>query len=191
MRATIVLLLLSLSLSLFACTEKESTGEIENEETYLLEHGFTISNKEIDYISRYSCGYKCEKLEYDIENVELLLFYGGYFVDDLALEKENQSFPTFSIILTNEKGHESTVKNVNEEFVSEKYRSVWKYSQEEGCTIITYNHSESLKIPSQFFMSEKGTIIITLESGGMYFASTTLYYAKNGSTVTLSSKEFK
>lgn len=191
-----IVLLLSFMMGLASCTEKNNTTTTEKKEeykepVYVLENGIFFEGAEIYGESSYTIAYRSEKDTFNINDVRLIVLYGGCFEEDLAEELKKNSFPYFSINVINEKGSEIIVKNIYEEFVSEKYRTIWEYDTEKGDTTIRYNHAEEIVIPKQMFVSQKGSIVITLAHEYMYLSDITLFYEKNGDTITLSNKEFK
>ena len=190
-----VILLLALAMGLASCgggNNNKTTAENEYQEpVYVLEKGIFFEGAEIYLVSNYTIAYRSEKDTFDINDVRLTVLYGGCFAEDIDEELQKNSFPYFSINVINEKGSEIVVKNVYEEFVSEKYRTTWQYDTQKGDTTIEYKHAEEIIIPSHVFVSQKGSIVITLAHEYMYFSDITLFYEKNGDTVILSSKEIK
>ena len=194
-RIIILLYILSAVLCLFSCTQKndgQGTTNMEGDKeiVYLLEKGVKIPSSEYGS-SIFTCGYRSEKETFNVNNVTLMLLFGGNYDKDISKELKNHSYSNFFISLTNEKGHSITLKTVYEELVSEKYRTTWSYSFEEDYGIVDYGYSESIIIPKQLFVSEKGSILISIGHEYMYITETVVYYAMSGDTITLSSKEIK
>lgn len=190
-KVVLIIYLVALSLSLFSCTKKDKEPAASDDApiVYALEKGTKIPESEYGS-SIFTCGYRSEKEVFDMDNVSITVFFGGCY-DDISQELEKNSFPNYYISLSNEKGHTIVLKTVYEEFISEKYRTTWTYSFEDGYGIVEYNHFETITIPKQLFVAEKGTILFTLGYEYMYFAETTIYYEKIGNTIRLSSEEIK
>lgn len=194
LRIIILLYILSAALCLFSCTSNEAQETTKREEdkeiVYLLEKGIIIPSSEYGS-SIFTCGYRSEKDTFDINNVTLTLLFGGNYDKDISKELKNHSYPNFFISLTNEKGHSIVLKTVYEELISEKYRTTWDYFFEDDCGIVDYGYFESITIPKQLFVSERGSVLISIGHEYMYIMETVVYYELTGDTITLSSEQIK
>ena len=138
------LLLILIIISIF-CTSCTSIGLESDFKTFSLGWGETESNP-------YHCTYKAEKTEFSLDDVSIILYYGGDFYD-YQFESEYQEYglriPSFDIYAAsnwdrnNKKySNEYLIKHVEENFISEKYdcEIIRKQFLFLHTTEIIYNH---------------------------------------------------
>ena len=177
-RLMLVILLLTSTLTLASCGN-QSEG---------LEVGFTPYG-EMDF----SCGYRSDKTEFDIDDVTLTFYYGGSYEYNIESEIKNTfSYPAFELYFCDEKlDNRILVKRVEENLVSEKYRaySTLKFFNKH---VIEYKHSEIITIPQELFAEDLGIIYFCLYGANVressevkIITSVQIAYQKNGDTITL------
>ena len=177
-RLMLVILLLTSTLILASC-ENQNKG---------LEVGFTPYG-EMDF----SCAYRSDKTKFDIDDVTLTFYYGGFYEYNIESEIKNRfSYPTFELYFCDEKlDNIILVKRVEENLVSEKYRvySTLKFFNKH---VIEYKHSEIITIPKELFAEDWGIIYFCLyganvreDSEVKIITSVQISYKKDGDTITL------
>lgn len=143
------------------------------------------------------CAYKSDKNAFDINNVSLLFYYGGNYSQGIDYELENvHNFPSFSLYFTNDEGEKILVKNLNENFVSEKYSCDVEYDKKYNIININYRHSEFITIPKNIFSKENGQIWLEIHSANQRdyepiikcITGICIYYKVDGKNVRLSDK---
>ena len=145
------------------------------------------------------CAYKSHKSEFNINFVILDFYYGAYYPGGIESElKQGDNFPCFELYFENDDGDRFFVKQVKENYVSEKY----------GCDVIKknnsiievkFNHSEKLWIPKKLFTKESGVIYFRIYGENprhsfpktQTIASIKIYYQRCGNEVLLSDKKFE
>ena len=139
-RLMLVILLLTSALTLASCG---SNG---------LEDGFEGGGRDI--VPSFVCAYKSDRFEFEIDDVTLTFYYGGGFGSDIEKEKRDRfNYPTFELYFVNDEETHILVKRVEENLVSEKYRTwIGRGSKR------FFNHSEELTIPKELFTKERGMI---------------------------------
>ena len=180
-RVMLVILLLSSAINLAGCGNKE------------LEAGFEGEIKDMAPI--FVCAYKSDKSEFEIDNVTLTFYYGGAFESSVERDRIKRfSYPTFEIYFVNDEEMRILVKRVEENLVSEKYRTwigreskIWKKSKR------FFNHSEVFTIPEDLFTKESGMIYFYLYGADVLIndepeiiCSIGICYNRNGNKITLS-----
>ena len=144
-----------------------------------LEDGFQSSNG--DESPRYLCAYRSDKTEFDIDDVTLAFYYGGYYYNGAEYELENLSdFPYFDLYFSDDGGERYFVKRVEENFVSEKYNINFTYDENRSVIKRTFNHSEVIRINAK-----------EAEPRFRCIASIGVFYKVIGEKVVLSNKEIK
>ena len=122
-----------------------------------VESGFKIPAGCLDMPKVY-CAYKSEKKVFHIDDVTLDFYYGGIY-NEYDLEHRGESYPEFELWFWNDSGDKSLIKEVKENFVSEKYRCTdVSGSRNDGYLKLVYNHSEKLTIPKELLVGESGKI---------------------------------
>ncbi len=199
--------LLLLSLLLSACTKTDTPiptpdSSIKTESVdRALKKGFEIKYDVcLPSIEPLPAGYTSEHCIFDIDNVTMDFYYG--FVWAL----KNKSFPSFNIYFSNGFSfflHTNTnklclVKEVEEEFISEKYMCTEISTGNSNMHKVEYNYHETFKIPKDVFTEEKGTIYFigygddakTAEEVSEVIFYVNIWYKVDGDKVILSEKEF-
>lgn len=164
-----------------------------------LEDGFQSSNG-CDDSPRYLCAYRSDKTEFNIDDVTLVFYYGGYYYNGVEYELENlYDFPYFDLYFSDGGGERYFVKRVEENFVSEKYNIHFTYDENWNVVERTFNHSEVITIPKEIFKDESGRIYFAVYSANVReaaprfrsIASIGIFYKVIGEKVVLSSNEIK
>ncbi len=172
-----VILLVLLALCLTGCGEEG------------LEYGFDVRGLND---SRYAA-YKSEKNTFDINDVTLDFYYGSLTYSSFETVKKTISYPNFDIYFNPEGGEKVLIKQVNEEFFSEKYRVTVDDARAK------YNHKEAFTIPKELFTGETGVIyfqgygdnIRTEEEDYEVIFSINICYKVDGDKVILSGTGFE
>ena len=140
-------------------------GETDTNVVAVLESGFKPSDDACE-IPLFYCAYRSDKTEFDIDDVTLDFYYGGYY-SNLGIEYDLQlyNFPTFEICFTTDNLNTiCLVKQVEENLVSEKYRCNRIYDDDWNFIELKFNHSESITIPREIFTKNEGVIYFTIYS---------------------------
>ena len=148
------------------------------------------------------CAYKSDKVIFDIDDVTFDFYYGVSYINNYykgCMLLDVQSFPVFDVLFQDENGKEYIVKHVEENFVSEKYRVEKIFDENYNVTEIIFNHSETLTVPKEVFIYNKGYFYFQVRGDNMSKSGTKnqtitgacIYYKVEGEQVILSSKKFK
>lgn len=145
--------------------------------------------------ARY-CAYKSNKTEFDMDDVTLFFFFGGYYKSGVEYEIKHSSFPTFELYFGDDYGRKFLVKQIEENFVSQKYSCDVIYDQNHYITEIVFNHSEKITIPKEIFTEETGKIYFLISgknevqnnASEIIITSTYVFYKKVGEKVVLSTE---
>lgn len=173
-------------------------GETDTNVGAVLESGFKPSGSGAPSPAPNFCAYKSDTNEFDIDNVTLDFFFGGYYQFGFECELTNgSSYPAFDLYFTAEDGNKFFIKHIEENFVSEKYSCEVTHDENWHITEIKYNHSEKLTIPSEIFTKEKGLIWFSIYSADANtvaqrvecIASVTIFYQVADGKVILSSRQ--
>jgi hypothetical protein len=193
-----LLLMLIVSLSCTSCSDIGIEGGFKT---------YSLGRSECEY-NPFHCTYKAEKTEFDIDDVSIILYYGGEFYD-YQFESDYQEYglriPSFDIYAAgdwdrkNQKfDNEHLIKHVEEPFISEKYdcEIIRKQFPFWHTTEIIYNHCETITIPRELFIENSGGVNIDIRGidprGNIIrIVGTCFYYKVVGETVLLSGKSFK
>ena len=186
-RVMLVVLLFAGALNLAGCGNKG------------LEAGFdTTGIGGCDDAPIFKCAYKSDVTEFDIENVTLRFYYGGFYELFETATEQYLSYPVFELYLFNDANPEDKIliKRVEENLISEKYRAY--ITTEKFKQIVKYNHSEDVTIPKEIFIDESGLIWFSVNGQNVldsYSTDETLciigvYYSKIENKIILSTKEF-
>ena len=180
-----------ITMSFVACKSAQTDVSIESK----LEYGFEFdSDCEIrpDF-----CAYKADSIKFNINNVKIMVYFGGIFSPEINNELENvRNIPEFKIYFADEVGQEKyLIKLIQENYVSEKYRVKYDFDKNGNLSVLEYNHSEEVLIPEELFNREKGELVLCI--GGInvneepnrfeILCDARIYYQKDESMVTLSS----
>lgn len=150
---TFVLLCLLFEGALISCTKQQSSSSDDKS----IKSGFQYSNGAP--LPSDFCAYSSDTNKFDIDNVSLTFFYGGWFSPDINFELENGiNIPEFDVYF-GDSDHEPiyTIAHKNENYVSEKYRCRIT-SDESHLVIINFNYSEKITIPRSLFSEDQGVI---------------------------------
>ena len=200
----VLLILMIFSLLVTGCGQNADTnpdndsGETDTSVGAVLESGFKKSDAECE-TPLFHCAYRSDKTEFDIDDVTLDFYYGGWFSNlgiDYDLRQHN--FPTFEIYFTNDANDKCFVKRVEENLVSEKYRCKFIYDDNRNATEIIFNHSESITVPREIFTENEGVIFFTIYSQNVNYTNSSvefitgkaIFYKVIEGKVILSSQEF-
>ena len=173
-------------------------GETDTNVVAVLESGFKPSDDACE-IPLFYCAYRSDKTEFDIDDVTLDFYYGGWFTN-LGIEYDLQlyNFPMFDIYFTNDAHDRCFVKRVEENLVSEKYRCKFIDDDDWNATEIIFNHSESITIPREIFTENEGVIYFAIYSKNAnhtvpeveWIAGKAIFYKIIGEKVILSNLPF-
>ncbi len=158
-----------------------------------------------DIRSDFFCAYNTDKREFNIDDVTLTFYYGGNYKlsNDgkyYATEELGTTCPNFELHFVNENGDRYLIRNIEEDFYSEKYMVTFN---DLLCPIpitkVTFQYSEDITIPSELFVSDSGYIRFCVgtqypqnpnyfPSNGHNYEFTSIYvlYEKKGNTIILS-----
>lgn len=126
--------------------------------------GFEILNNCIDSTS-FLIACESDTKEFDINNVQLIFYYGGLYPSGIESELENaRNYPSFEIWLSNNEEKRILVKQMEENLVSEKYSYNVIFNNEYNVTEAAFNHSELITIPSELFTQNSGYVDFTIYS---------------------------
>ena len=159
-----------------------------------LEYGFVPSDS-CEEQPIFRCAYRSNKTEFDIDNVTVDFYYGGYYPLGAEYYLQIENFPTFEIYFTTDNLNTICfVKRVEENLVSEKYRYNYICDDNWNATEIRFNHSESITIPREIFTKNEGVIYFTIYSQNVNYtnssvkaiAGTPIHYRIIGEKVVLS-----
>ena len=172
-------------------------GETDTSVGAVLESGFKKSDD--CETPLFHCAYRSDKTEFDIDDVTLDFYYGGWFTN-LGIEYDLQlyNFPMFDIYFTNDAHDRCFVKRVEENLVSEKYRCKFIDDDDWNATEIIFNHSESITIPREIFTENEGVIYFAIYSKNAnhtvpeveWIAGKAIFYKIIGEKVILSNLPF-
>lgn len=174
-RVMLVVLLISSALTLSSCGNKG------------IEAGFEGAGK--DMAPLFACAYRSDKSKFEIDDVTLTFYYGGAFETNVERDRiERFSYPTFEIYFVNDEETHILVKRVEENLVSEKYRTwIGRGSKR------FFNHSEEFTIPKELFTKESGMICFYIygndvlkNDGPEIICSIEIYYNNDDNKITLS-----
>lgn len=148
------------------------------------------------------CAYKSDTNEFDINDVTLDFYYGGYFYNGIEFALENdQNYPTFDLYFVNDQGDRCLVKHSEENFVSDKYSCEVVFDENGYMKEIKYNHSEQLTIPAELFTKQSGQIWLEIEGVNIletepenrkdiFITGICIFYKVNNGQIILSSQKF-
>ena len=172
------------------CTSCAGTG---------LESGFEASNGE--EINFFQAAYKSDKIIFDIEDVTLTFYYGGFYYSGAEDVRESiYNIPSFDMYFTDDYDNKILMKTVEENLVSDKYNYELIYGNFWRRSEFIFNHSEFITIPKEMFKEDRGVIYFSimgtniLEPNPTYewIAGEPICYKKICSDkIILSSKPFK
>ena len=175
-------------------TNPDNTGGDTNTNAgAVLENGFKPSN--FDESPIFHCAYKSDKTHFDIDDVTLDFFYGGYYYQGVEHQLENMhDFPYFELYFEIDGGEELLIKRVEENFISEEYSCDFVYDENWYITEIKYNHSETITIPKEIFTEDNGLIYFAIygenvkepEQQTKFITGIGMYYKVIGEQVVLS-----
>ena len=146
-----------------AATDEANKNSTDTNQKTGLESGFIVSSG--DESPSITCALKSDKTEFDIDDVTLDFYYGILFTgsEEYAREYGGHNIPSFDICFENIKGDRLIlIRHVEENLVSEKYRTVWVYDENYSATFTIYNHSETLTIPKELFTPEEDVILFSI-----------------------------
>ncbi len=123
----------------------------------------------------FMCAYESNLREFDIDRVNLRLYYGGIYNignngEILEISEFGMSVPSFELYLENEVGDRHTIKKVEEELISHKYyvHIDWDYHNfllfEYYDTTPVFLYHEVITIPAELFANDSGYISIVIYS---------------------------
>lgn len=197
----VLLILITFSIFVTGCEQLGINLPGKNKDTVSsgVESGFKPSSS--DETSIFSCAYKSDKTEFDINDVTLDFYYGVHYYESAEYFRENIcDIPYFEVVFTTDDHDKFVVKRVEENLISEKYRC--EYIRDENLQLIEikYNYWETLTIPAEIFTEESGVIYFGFrgddirvqnpefrETGG----GKAIFYKVKGDKVILSSKRFE
>ncbi len=108
--------------------------------------------------------YRSNKNEFDINDVTLDFCFGenldGEHVEDVL---KRRSYPEFRICFIDEQGNEFLVREAKEEYISTKYSCYVEYDSRYGSSTVTYDHYETVTVPSEIFSAQSGIIYFKVE----------------------------
>ena len=198
----VLLILMIFSLFVTGCGQNDQTNPDQNNEGTnagtVLENGFKPSN-DADETPIFYCAYRSDKTEFNINDVTLDFYYGGYYYQGAEYELENaHDFPSFELYFTDNEGNKFFVKRVEENFVSDKYSCDLIYDNDWNVINVDFNHSEAVTIPKEIFTEDVGLIYFSiysenakeLESQTKVIAGIGIYYKVIGEQVVLSNQPF-
>ena len=151
--------------------------------------------------------YRSDKTEFDIDDVTLDFYYGGYYPSGIEFTKTHaQNYPVFEVYFVDDAdGSKYFIKRVEENFVSEKYSCELLRDENWYITEIKFNHSETITIPKEIFTKESGKIYFQIHGVNVHeqeqepekepkvhcIVSNYIFYKVTEGKVILSDKEFK
>ena len=162
----------------------------------VLENGFNPSN-DADETPIFYCAYRSNKTEFNINDVTLDFYYGGYYYPGVKNELENaHDFPSFELYFTDDEGNKFFVKRVEENFVSDKYSCELIYDNDWNVVNVEFNHSEAVTIPKEIFTEDVGLIYFGIygdntkdhESQTKFITGKAIHYKVIGEQVVLSNQ---
>ena len=163
----LLVLILAISVLFTGCVWNENT---ESNASIKLESGFKLSIPDIppnctvpESRGLQFCAYKSDKLEFNINFVILDFYFGGEFSEDLEHAKKSYDYPCFEIYYGHTSGKTVTIKQVKENFISDKYRCETVKTERGFVKEVKFNYSEKIRIPKSAFTEEKGIIILGLQ----------------------------
>ena len=180
-RLMLVILLLTSALTLASCGN-QSKG---------LEVGFDVNR---DHMAlAFKCAYRSDKTEFNINDVTLTFYYGGFFEYSIDIERRDRfSYPTFELSFYDEESDKRIlIRKVEENLVSDKYRA-YVTNTNFFTRVISYNHSEEITIPKELFNKDFGIIYFCIYGANVRenaevrrITSAQISYKKDGDTITL------
>ena len=105
------------------------------------------------------CAAEYETKAFSIDDVSLTLYYGVDLQFRFNDEEENKN----PIIITANNYNHSEKMTLIEHTVDEIFTEKYECECEIGTKKMTFNHFEKIKIPSELFLGESGTIIIKID----------------------------
>ena len=165
-----------------------------NQITLGLESGFKPPKDDVSPPSNY-CAYKSDTNEFNIDDVTLEFFFGGYYNHGIEYELSiGNTYPTFDLLFCDEDGNKYYVKHIEENFVSDKYSCEVVRDENWYITEIKFNYSEKITIPSEIFNKESGQIWFQIHSANandfepkmQCITGISIFYKKDGDIITLS-----
>ena len=132
-------------------------------------------------------------------HVVLTFYFGGDYYENLDEYRLNgdHDFPDgFDLRFENDIGNEIVIKHIDDNFISDKYRCTLVYDEKWCVKDIEYNHCEEIKIPSELFLNDHGSIYFGLwgknirqdQKTEMPFVGAWIYYKVVDEKVILSNK---
>ncbi len=193
----ILTILLTFTLAATGCqkddTQNPDNGNsqtADNTENTGLEIGFTASGAGSSELShRSAC--RSTKTDFDINNVTLEFYYGTVIWAPVEFIRENSiSIPAFELRFKNDDDDIHIIKQVNENFISEKYDCNYNTDTNR----YDFNYSETLTIPKELFNKKNGYIefyvygidIHAREPKEMIITGFRIFYNVSDGNVTLS-----
>lgn len=160
----VLLILLIFSLLVTGCRRNITN---QNNISKGLENGFNLASSS-EPMPTLFCAYKSDTTKFDIDNVTLDFYYGGYYYQGVQFELENTyDFPSFELYFTNDNGEKFFIQRVEENFVSEKYSCDIVRDKKGHFSEIIFKHTESITIPKEIFTEEHGVIYFAIYSANV------------------------
>lgn len=163
-----------------------------------IENGFEITPA--DESSIFYCAYKGDGTEFDLDNVALNFYYGGYYYQGVEYELENiHNFPFFELHFTDDYGGDFLVRRVEENFVSQKYSCNLIRDANWNTIEVKFNHSETITIPAGIFTNDYGRIYFSIYGTNIRetdaqikcIAGICIFYKIANGNVILSNQQFE
>lgn len=162
-----------------------------------LESGFDVGGNSCASTGFY-CAYKSEKNEFEIDDVTLEFYYGGWYYPLGAeyLRETTHDFPFFDVYFGEDEGEKVLVKRVEENFILDKYNVIVNFYERKH----TFTFSEPLTIPKQLFSKETGIVYFYITGTNIkngdkaktqLITSINIFYKVTDGKVILSNTEFK
>ena len=196
----VLLILLTLLLLVTGCEQpaQNPDGDASSDDAGL-EVGFKSTAGGCE-MPNYASAYRSSKTEFDIDDVNLEFYYGGYYMvgaENHLVGSEN--IPSFELYFVDQRGKEILVKSVEENFVSEKYRCTCVYDENRNFIETAFNHSETLTVPKEVFLKETGYFYFSIQrpfsdepdATKQHITGRCIHYKKVDGTVTLSDQPFE
>ncbi len=154
--------------------------------------------------SQFTAAYKGKQSIFNEKEEIKLDFYYGFRFTDLEVDRQYYNVPVFDLYFAKLNGNEYTryhIKTVEENLISEKYKTDWVYDFETNICEIKYSHHETIVIPRELFTDNEGCFYFfyeginfsSLESGqpDVGISPISIYYKKDGGKIILSTEKFK
>lgn len=194
----VLLILLTLLLLVTGCEQpaQNPDGDASSDDAGL-EVGFKSTAGGCE-MPNFEIAYRSPKAKFDIDDVTLEFFFGGYYPSNLEGYLERESIPSFEVCFMDERGKKIVVQLVDENLIAEKYRCTLVYDENRKFVEKTFNHSETLTVPKEIFLKETGYFYFQIrrpfsdepDSLKQVIAGKCIHYKKAGDTVTLSKTSF-